>query len=87
MLKAELAAIACTWTYKWDPLFVKATPYFVVDGEVAWAGYVPPAIQNITSSICDEEGNVIYGTNGTRENLQNSIYDKKRCAQDKKLER
>lgn len=64
-LKAELAALACTWTYTWDPIFVKMTPHFVVDSEIAWAGYVPPAIQYITNAVCDDEGNAIYGTNTT----------------------
>ena len=43
-LKSELAALACIWTYKWDPAFVKMTPHIIIDGEIAWAGYVPPAI-------------------------------------------
>jgi hypothetical protein len=43
-LKVELANLACTWTYKWDPKFVEKTPHFIIDGEIAWAGYVPPAI-------------------------------------------
>jgi hypothetical protein len=43
-LKAELATLACTWTYKWDPVFVIRTPYLIVGGEIVWAGYVPPAI-------------------------------------------
>jgi len=86
-LKVELAALACTWTYKWDPDFVKRTPYIVVDGEIVWAGYVPPAIENITTAVCDREGNSVYGTNTTRSNLVDSIYGKKRTAQDRKLER
>jgi hypothetical protein len=43
-LKSELAVLACTWAYKWDPTFVKMTPHIIIDGEVAWADYVPPAI-------------------------------------------
>ena len=64
-LKAELATLACTWTYKWDPLFVKMTPHIIINGEVTWAGYVPPAIQYVTNGVCDKEGNTIYGTNTT----------------------
>jgi hypothetical protein len=40
----ELAALACTWTYKWDPVFVERTPYIVVDDQIVYATYVPPAI-------------------------------------------
>ena len=79
--------MACTWAYKWDPVFVKRTPYIIVDGEIAWAGYVPPAIQYITNAVCDHEGNIIHGTNTTEENVRNSIYGKKRSAADRKLER
>jgi hypothetical protein len=64
-LKAEIAALACTWTYKWDPTFIEKTPHIIVGGEVMWAGYVPPAIFTITNAICDKEGNAIYGTNTT----------------------
>ena len=52
-LKFEVATLACTWTYKWDPVFVKKTPHIIVDGEIAWAGYIPPAIQYITNALCD----------------------------------
>jgi len=43
-MEVELATFACTWTYKWDPTFVKMTPYIIIDSEIAWAGYVPPVI-------------------------------------------
>lgn len=87
-MRAEIAAIACTWTYKWDPAFVQRIPYIIVDGEIAWAGYVLPAIESITTAVCDGEGNSIYGSNNTtRSNLVDSIYGKKRNAQDRKLER
>ena len=65
-LKAEVAAIACTWAYRWDPAFVKMTPYIIVNGEIAWAGYVPPIIESITTTVADKQGNLIYGTNTTR---------------------
>lgn len=64
-LKAEIAAMACTWTYKWDPTFIENTHHIIVGGEVMWAGYVPPPIQYITNGVCDKEGNTIYGTNTT----------------------
>ena len=86
-LKAELSALACTFVYKWDPIFVERTPHIIVDWEIVWAGYIPPAIQYISNAVCDEEGNAVYGTNAARENVYNSIYGKKRSPQDKKLER
>ena len=43
-LKAELAALAYTWTYKWDKTFIEKTPHIILGGEVMWAGYVPPVI-------------------------------------------
>ena len=63
------------------------TPHIIIDGEIAWAGYVPSAIQYITSTACDKDGNAIYGTNTTESNVRNSIYGKKRCAADRRLER
>ena len=86
-LKVELAHLACTWTYKWDPTFVKMTPHIIINGEIAWAGYVPPAISCVTSAVCDQEGNLIYGTETTHSNVRDSIYNKKRSAADRKLER
>jgi hypothetical protein len=29
-LKTELAVLACTWTYKWDPNFIEKTPHIIV---------------------------------------------------------
>jgi hypothetical protein len=52
-----------------------------LDGDIAWAGYVPPAIQCISNAVCDEDGNVIYRTNTTTQtNVFNSIHGKKRSA-------
>jgi hypothetical protein len=79
-LKVDLAVLACTWTYKWDPLFVKKTPHIIVGGEIVWAGYVPPTIQCISNAICDDDGNLIYATNTTQTNLINSFHGKKRIA-------
>jgi hypothetical protein len=87
LLKVDLSALACTYAYKWDPVFVDRTPYIIVNGEIAWASYVPPPIWHVTSAVCDEQGNVVYGTNTTRINVHTSIYGKKRSPQDRKLER
>jgi hypothetical protein len=63
--------------YKWDPVFVERTPHVIVEGEIAWAAYVPPAIHTITNAVCDEDGNPVFGTNTTEKNVWNSIYGKK----------
>jgi hypothetical protein len=79
-LKVELAALACIWTYKWDPTFIEKTPHIIMGGEVMWAGYVPPAIFTISNAICDDDGNIIYATNTTQTNLSNSFHGRKRIA-------
>jgi hypothetical protein len=78
LLKADLSALACTYVYKWDPVFVERTPYIIVNDAIAWAGYVPPPIWYVTNAVCDEHGNAVYGTNTTRINVRDSIYGKKR---------
>lgn len=86
-LNTDTAALACIWNYKWDPDFVRLTPYVIIDEKPYWANYVPPTIFNITRGIVDQDGNVVYGTNTTEDSLREAIYGKRRSTWDRKLER
>ncbi len=87
-VRSEIGALACTWNLKFYPDIIENIPFLYMDGQVVWAGYVPPAIQYVANAVCDAEGNSIIATHADRADVQTSIYgSRRRTAADRKLER